>query len=571
MVFRFSFSDDAASPNVLSPEIFNLLIFLICIAFFIWMIRMCKGFISMAQLVYALRSGRFNILNIANFDRIDNLWGEGSVRSFIQALFRGNVASPSVTMKRINTTMNLNKNSLKVDCRNVNAQQEKGYGVTFKFDSLVPATIQLFWGVREQVFNEKVLQPFQQMFVSNLCLNEKGEVMIVSNHGNDDYDGGSHNDDDDHVIVMNEEDENGGDDMPMDEELDEEEEEEDEEDDDGRIHLLGSNGNNARTTINRKTNRKNNSSNNNSKRTTSNRSTRHTKKTTSQQRTTQTKLMIDLNTILEREDYLDKSEPKAFVPSLDNMFVLPLTQLIPESQIDQYFSSLPLHRRSATSGASSSNVAAATSAESAENSQEHSVEQQDNEENAPDSTVINVNEEGDSAAVIVDDENDEINRVTLPLIIVIRATARYASSESMKRTTENGPYDEESVCIYCIAHFTKNNNTSESNSSSPSYSIKVYKSLVQTEQGLYEMQDIYGTSDEGASDQDEKCIICWDNDREVTLLPCRHMCVCQECFQQIDKCPICRQNTTSYIIMGRPEYSQTSVELDQPRAERLVD
>lgn len=41
------------------------------------------------------------------------------------------------------------------------------------------------------------------------------------------------------------------------------------------------------------------------------------------------------------------------------------------------------------------------------------------------------------------------------------------------------------------------------------------------------------------------------NERDTTVLPCRHMCVCSECAQQLrfqtNKCPICRTNIESLL------------------------
>jgi len=39
---------------------------------------------------------------------------------------------------------------------------------------------------------------------------------------------------------------------------------------------------------------------------------------------------------------------------------------------------------------------------------------------------------------------------------------------------------------------------------------------------------------------EDECVVCLANGKEVLLLPCRHLCVCRECFVMIDKCPVCR-------------------------------
>jgi len=39
------------------------------------------------------------------------------------------------------------------------------------------------------------------------------------------------------------------------------------------------------------------------------------------------------------------------------------------------------------------------------------------------------------------------------------------------------------------------------------------------------------------------CIICEDKKKDVVLIPCRHLCVCLNCFEigKLVKCPICRE------------------------------
>ena len=57
-------------------------------------------------------------------------------------------------------------------------------------------------------------------------------------------------------------------------------------------------------------------------------------------------------------------------------------------------------------------------------------------------------------------------------------------------------------------------------------------------------------------------MICLVNERNTTVLPCRHMCMCHECAQELrkqtSKCPICREHVESllYIRMVRdPRFS----------------
>lgn len=43
----------------------------------------------------------------------------------------------------------------------------------------------------------------------------------------------------------------------------------------------------------------------------------------------------------------------------------------------------------------------------------------------------------------------------------------------------------------------------------------------------------------------ETCAVCLDNEKEILLEPCLHVCLCQKCSKSIEKCPICQQKTTS--------------------------
>lgn len=37
-----------------------------------------------------------------------------------------------------------------------------------------------------------------------------------------------------------------------------------------------------------------------------------------------------------------------------------------------------------------------------------------------------------------------------------------------------------------------------------------------------------------------RCIVCMENPREVILLPCKHVCLCEDCAEKINrKCPVC--------------------------------
>ena len=50
------------------------------------------------------------------------------------------------------------------------------------------------------------------------------------------------------------------------------------------------------------------------------------------------------------------------------------------------------------------------------------------------------------------------------------------------------------------------------------------------------------------------CVVCQDNDKNILIFPCKHLCVCIECVEEIAnssvdrrKCPLCRGRISSYL------------------------
>nr|XP_043612134.1 probable E3 ubiquitin-protein ligase LOG2 [Erigeron canadensis] len=83
------------------------------------------------------------------------------------------------------------------------------------------------------------------------------------------------------------------------------------------------------------------------------------------------------------------------------------------------------------------------------------------------------------------------------------------------------------------------------------YKVKVVKQILWVNGIRYELQEIYGigNSVEGgdfdANDPGKECVICLSEPRDTTVLPCRHMCMCNGCAKvlrfQTNRCPLCRQ------------------------------
>ncbi|KAK4003973.1 Uncharacterized protein APZ42_032438 [Daphnia magna] len=45
------------------------------------------------------------------------------------------------------------------------------------------------------------------------------------------------------------------------------------------------------------------------------------------------------------------------------------------------------------------------------------------------------------------------------------------------------------------------------------------------------------------------CIICWNLPTTHVLLPCRHACLCANCFKRVENCPICRSRVISFFVI----------------------
>lgn len=77
------------------------------------------------------------------------------------------------------------------------------------------------------------------------------------------------------------------------------------------------------------------------------------------------------------------------------------------------------------------------------------------------------------------------------------------------------------------------------------------------------LQDLYICSEQSNEDPMPNCIICLENMITRAILPCRHACVCSNCFEQINTCPLCRSPIQNFIIINQPIQTETSDDDDQ--------
>jgi len=46
-----------------------------------------------------------------------------------------------------------------------------------------------------------------------------------------------------------------------------------------------------------------------------------------------------------------------------------------------------------------------------------------------------------------------------------------------------------------------------------------------------------------------KCVICFERNISVCYVPCKHICVCDSCNKEMNKCPLCRSDIKSYFTV----------------------
>lgn len=82
------------------------------------------------------------------------------------------------------------------------------------------------------------------------------------------------------------------------------------------------------------------------------------------------------------------------------------------------------------------------------------------------------------------------------------------------------------------------------------FQVKVMKQILWVDQVRYELREIFGMSDSDEAaindkDTGKECVICMTEPKDTAVLPCRHMCLCRDCANELrlqsNKCPICRQ------------------------------
>jgi hypothetical protein len=95
---------------------------------------------------------------------------------------------------------------------------------------------------------------------------------------------------------------------------------------------------------------------------------------------------------------------------------------------------------------------------------------------------------------------------------------------------------------------------------SAEFSVKVMKQIYQLGGQRFEhFGEVFGTED-GNTEENHQCVICISEERNIVLLPCRHLCLCVGCAtilrQQSNKCPMCRGTVDSIVEIPLPGRSE---------------
>ncbi|RDX86513.1 putative E3 ubiquitin-protein ligase LUL2, partial [Mucuna pruriens] len=101
------------------------------------------------------------------------------------------------------------------------------------------------------------------------------------------------------------------------------------------------------------------------------------------------------------------------------------------------------------------------------------------------------------------------------------------------------------------------------------YKVKVMKQVLWVNGKRYELQEIYGigiASDGDSHESGGDCVICLSEPRDITVLPCRHMCMCSGCANLLKvhtaNCPICRHPIERLLQITNPLLSNAERSLN---------
>mmetsp|Transcript_11801 Transcript_11801/g.20190 ORF Transcript_11801/g.20190 Transcript_11801/m.20190 type:complete len:345 (+) Transcript_11801:24-1058(+) len=83
------------------------------------------------------------------------------------------------------------------------------------------------------------------------------------------------------------------------------------------------------------------------------------------------------------------------------------------------------------------------------------------------------------------------------------------------------------------------------------YNLVLDKINIFLDQDEYVLYELFGLNSVNEEGEPEECVICMTEERTTVLLPCRHVCLCEECSElfrtRTEKCPICRSRVLNLL------------------------
>jgi len=102
-------------------------------------------------------------------------------------------------------------------------------------------------------------------------------------------------------------------------------------------------------------------------------------------------------------------------------------------------------------------------------------------------------------------------------------------------------------------------------SSDDSFSIKPLKQNVWYNGRCYVIHEMFGLENE-KNEGGRECIICMSDSRDTVMLPCRHMCLCNKCAEELrhqsNMCPLCRSKIKHMVEIKISTISDTQIPLE---------
>lgn len=71
-------------------------------------------------------------------------------------------------------------------------------------------------------------------------------------------------------------------------------------------------------------------------------------------------------------------------------------------------------------------------------------------------------------------------------------------------------------------------------------------------QEIHNELNTIASKENSGSTENSKCVVCWDQDRDCLIMPCRHNTSCIKCTKSLKSCPICRNPVKDIIKIYKP-------------------